>query len=523
MKKVFYGFALASLLTAGTAEADVVVAARTGNDGYVFASTPKGDAAATISVRSAQDGSTYDLSYLVGSKTPSEGRWLPEGDYQIVKWNGLDFGAYAPFHVESGKVTNLGSLVPVDVGEDKFVVLPLKLREDEDALSLVLRALQPSLSSSEVIAWSPSGVPSPLKYPDPPHPSSPNLGALANLILDYVAKVNRPSLQQQLLKSPDAATLFAIAKSASPPLTHIGVVDEQGNLYYGADYGQVRVRDPHGSWGALDTGALQTVTALTRRDGSLIAGFEDGTIRRSNDNGTSWQLVASLDCADTVVDISWSGNRWLATTAGVYLDSNKLARVNRFCVYASSDDDITKLTKIKVVDPASNLLLAPVHAQVVSGGYYINMSPDLMRLDFATMSWSRVSLSGPVEGFAVSKDGKVVSAYHPAGMFSKLYVSDDMGATWKEYKRPPYIIQDVQFLSSGDGFAVRKKLKFATAALELYKFNSARSDWTFDQELPDECSSLLDDAEKVPRFCITRSGSIIALGDGKLDVEFVRN
>ncbi len=500
-----------------------MVAARKGNDGYVFASMPKGDAAATISVRSAQDGSTYDLSYLVGSKTPSEGRWLPEGDYQIVKWNGLDFGEYAPFHVESGKVTDLGSLVPVDVGADKFVVLALKLKEDEEALSPVLRALQSSLSSPEVIVWSPSGVPSPLKYPDPPHPISPNLGALANLISDYVVKVNRPSLQQQLLKAPDAATLFAIAKSSSPPLTRVGVADEQGNLYYGADFGQVRVRDTHGNWRALDTGALQKVTALTRREGALIAGFEDGTIRQSNDNGTSWQLVATLDCADTVVDVSWSGNRWLAATAGMYLDGNNLARVNRFCVYASGDEDITKLAKIKVVDPISNLVLAPVHAQVVSGGYFINMPPDLMRLDIATMDWSRVSLAGPVEGFTASKEGGVVSAYHPAGMFSKLYVSDDMGATWKEYKRPPYIIQDVQFLSSGDGFAVRKKLKFATAALELYKFNSSRSDWTFERELPDECSSLIDDAEDVPRFCITRGGSIIAIGDGKLDVEFVRD
>lgn len=168
-------------------------------------------------------------------------------------------------------------------------------------------------------------------------------------------------------------------------------------------------------------------------------------------------------------------------------------------------------------------MLAPVHAQVVSGDYLINVPPDLMRLDITTMSWSRVPLPGQVDGFAVSADGRVFSAFHPAGMFSKLYVSDDSGATWKEYKRPPYIIQDVQFLSSGEGIAVRKKLKFATAELELYKLDASQSDWTLERELPNECSTLINGSDNRPRFCITRGGSILAISEGKLDVEFVRD
>ncbi|RAN81820.1 hypothetical protein B5P43_08895 [Bacillus sp. SRB_336] len=487
------------------------------DEGYVFASMPKGGNP-DISVTSVQGGRKYDLGTLVGTKIPSAGMWLPAGDYTISAWNGQDFGPYPSFHVEAGRLTDLGALVSVDVGGHKFVVLPLRLEQEASAIAPILANLRPSLTSGQLVPWNPRGIPQPLKYPT----RMVDLGVIANLITRYGQRLNTPPLREQLLKVPDAASFFAVIKESSPPLPQAGVADDQGNLYYGADFGQVRRRSPDGQWKAFDTGVLAKVTVIVRHGAALVAGYDDGSIRQSNDGGLSWHQVTSLDCANSVVDLSWSGTRWLATSVDMSLDANTFVHAGKFCFYASSGDDMTGLTKIKEMQSSVPIMTVPPHAVVSAGNYWAAVPPDLMRLDLKSMTWSRAVLPGPIEGFDVSANGGVISAFHAQGMFSKLYVSRDMAMTWEKAKSPHYVVRDVVFNDAGQGVAVRSQVGMFLLKLELYKSDSFGKSWTIRQKLPEECLYLIDDPRRMPQSCVTRGGSIISI-IGAPYVEYARD
>lgn len=519
MLRIFCASAILVASMATSAATGSTTGTHSSDEGYVFASMPKGGDP-DISVTSVQDGRKYDLGNLLGTKIPSVGRWLPAGDYTISAWNGQDFGPYPSFHVEAGRLTELGALVSVDIGGHEFVVLPLRLEHDASAIAPILANLRPSLTSDQLVSWSPHGIPQPLKYPSE---YTPDLGAIANLITRYGQKLNTPPLRERLLKVPDATSFFALVKESSPPLPQVGVADDQGNLYYGADFGQVRRRSPDGQWKALDTGTLVKVTAIARHGTTLVAGYEDGSIRQSTDGGLSWHQVTSLDCANSVVDVSWSGTRWIATSVDMSLDANTFAHAGKFCFYASSDDDIAGLAKIKEMQSSAPIMTAHPHAVVSAGSYWVAVPPDLMRLDLKSMTWSRAALPGPIEGFDVSANGEVISAFHAQGMFSKLYVSKDMAMTWEKSKSPHYIVRDVVFNDAGQGVAVRSQAGVFLLKLELYKSDSFGKSWTIMQKLPEECLYLIDDPQRMPQSCVTRGGSIISITGGAPHLEYVRD
>lgn len=519
MLRFFFASAISVASLATGAAAGSTTDTHFSDEGYVFASIFKGGDP-DILVTSVQTGKKFDLSNLVGTKVPSAGSWLPAGDYTISEWNRQAFGPYSSFHIEAGRLTDLGSLVSVDVGGNEFVVLPLRLEIEASATAPILANLRPSLTSDQQLSWSPRGVPQPLKYPVE---GTPDLGVIANLITRYGQRLNTPPLRERLMKAPDAASFFALAKESSPPLPQAGVADDQGNLYYGADFGQVRRRSPDGQWNALDTGVLAKVTAIARHGTALIAGYEDGSIRQSSDGGISWHQVTSLDCANSVVDVSWSETRWLATSVDMSMDANAFVHVGKFCFYASSGDDMAGLAKIKEMQSSVPNMTALPHAVVSAGSYWVAVPPGLMRLDLRSMTWSSAALPGPIEGFDVSAKGEVISTFHAQGMFSKLYVSKDKAMTWQKSRSPRYIVRDVVFNDAGQGVAVRSEAGVFLLKLELYKSDSLGKSWTIMQKLPEECLYLIDDPQRVPQSCVTRGGSIISIAGGSPHLEYVRD
>jgi len=103
----------------------------------------------------------------------------------------------------------------------------------------------------------------------------------------YDRKVNKPPISKQLREARTLETLTPLAKLAVAPQTEEAGIDEAQNLYYGAEFGQIRVRNVDGAWGSIDTGTLDEITAVGAKSTRLVAGTLRGALFASADSGQS--------------------------------------------------------------------------------------------------------------------------------------------------------------------------------------------------------------------------------------------
>jgi hypothetical protein len=492
--------------------------------GVVVASFPAREVAVNgLTVKGGPRNKSFDLQLIPGRADMLAGAWLPEGDYTLVTLDGRDVEGSPSFHVKAGAATDLGALVEVDLGNYHGAVAHIhNQRADADA-ALALAALS-APQPIDIVSWAPGDAPLKLAVEAANNPLG---GLVVGIMADINHHKNAKPLSERLGKSETSESLLTAAKDSALPYMMRGVRDANGKLYYGGDLGQVRVRDPQGTWGTLDTGSLHRVTALAIAGDLLVAGMDNGTLRASHDEGKHWDEVAHLDCGGgRVTDLEFSGDRWAATAmTGREMFGEAYPRLfihSSICVYVSDDADITHLTERKKA-VSDGLRYYGMNGHLAKNAYFTLIAPDLMRLDLATMTWSKVAIPDSVTNFDMNEASHTAVAAHAQGMFSSVFLSTDDGATWKKIDRPPYVIKDIAFLSPTEGYAVRMQPHTFTVQTLTYSYNAAANQWMKTKELPLDCAAAMSDADGKPAFCLTRGGSILNLASTPMALEYLRD
>jgi len=492
--------------------------------GYVVMSFPSLEFPVRVLVRSA-DKKEYDVPVLTGLSEAAAGAWLPAGDYRLARWAGREVADYATFHVDAGAVTDLGGLVPIDIGGYRAIVVPVRTVETAAAAKEAVKALAIQPARAEPVVW--QATSEPLQLADQ-GANSPLPGLVPLALAAIERKHNQSPMSDRLGADRDNRHVLDAAREAAVPVMRVPAVDDRKRLFFGAELGQIRVRDEAGLWTSIDTGSLHRVTALGTSGHALVAGMDDGSVRSSVDGGAHWVEASRLDCErGRVTDVSFSGTQWAVTVVGLtewnFAGVPAMFKMTRACVYLSGDAAPAHLARKQRVDFEPRLVITSIRSHITPTDYFVSISPDLMKLDLATGNWQRLPFDGSIDGFSYNDANGTVVAFHPQGAFSKVFVSPDGGATWKRVARPPYAISDLRFLSPTEGYAVRIDSKAFSVERQLYRYDAARDDWSMTKKLPEDCVDLLNDADGKPAYCLSRGGSILNLAQTPMAVEYLRD
>jgi hypothetical protein len=177
-----------------------------------------------------------------------------------------------------------------------------------------------------------------------------------------------------------------LARLAVAPRTEEAAADGAGNLYFGSDFGQLRVRHQDGTWGSIDTGTLDEVSAVDADGERIVAGTLHGLLLTSADRGQSWQRVRALDRNEIVMDIARAGGTWMVLTARTGKGVNPWGPIQQLRAYAAKREDLEDLAAARdfpVSLPFARILgrSDSLVSQVVGGAYMVNTVADLLKLD----------------------------------------------------------------------------------------------------------------------------------------------
>jgi hypothetical protein len=481
--------------------------------GYVRVSLPQLQAPQTFKLRNLKTKKTIGFKHQPEDGPYSFGAWMPEGEYELPDTPG-------PIAVKRGEMAELGAVLQIQLGGYEYVWLPLQHKE----AAAEAEAAKTRLGSfiGNVTTWQATAPSQPIKMPIP----YSNQGLVVDLLESYARKVNKPSLAKQLREARTFDTLIPLARQAAAPLVEEPGVDGQSNFYYGADFGQIRVRHADGTWGVVDTGTLDEIAGVEGSDSRLAAGTRRGLILTSPDLGATWTQVKQLGRDEIVADIDRVGTRWfvIAPQSAGLADPWTLA--GRVRVYSATADDLSDLALLKEFSIPKNTfgrligIARPIVGQAQGNTYLINAMKELHALDTTTMTWRTLSAPHTISSFQISRDGALITINKIQGAFSKMSMSNDGGATWKPYSRPPYVISDAVFETPESGEAMRINLGAFASALELYSYDPKIGDWRKTGETPPGCQFMLRDASYRQRFCLTTGGTILDQKEGGWTVEF---
>ncbi len=307
----------------------------------------------------------------------------------------------------------------------------------------------------------------------------------------------------------------------TPPLYDEPAIDAASNLYFGADLGQIRVRHADGTWGSIGIDTLHAISAVECSGSTMFAGSDDGVLRRSDDGGTTWSIVKSLDSDEAIIDIDHEGLTWVITTTRQLPLPGGGHTTDQMSVYVAHHDDLGDLAISRQfpLDAKKMLGWFGARGQLVQGAYYINTFFDLYRLDLSSMQWKTITPPTTISSHHVDPKTGLLSAFMSKGIFTKVFVSQDRGETWKRVGRPPYIVYDIQFDSADNGYASRWNMSAFSGVWEIYSYDKGIDDWKKVSEAPFNCRPLRV-TEDIPILCIASDNSIFSQRGGKWDVEF---
>lgn len=488
--------------------------------GFVRVSLPQWQSGNEFGLRNAQTKKITILKRQPEYGPYSYGAWLDGGEYEIPETHAQDGARYEPIIIRPGEITDLGAILKIQLGGYEYVWLPLQHTEaaaETAAARTQLGALVKNLTS-----WRPSAPPQPIKTATP----DTHLGLIADLLMMYDRKVNKPPLSKQLRQAHTLETLTPLAKLAVAPRVEEAGVDDGQNLYYGADFGQIRVRHTDGTWGSIDTGTLDEITAVAAKGSHLVAGTLRGALLASTDSVQSWSPVRRLDGDEIVVDIDHIGARWFVLAAQSAGQPNPWTLAGRLRVYSGTRDDLSDLAPFKDLAIPKNTFgriggyPQSLVGRVAGKSYLVNTINEVQRLDTQTLEWTATKPAHRVDFIEVSRDNALITAVRLQGAFSKISVSNDGGTTWLPYSRPPYTLYDVVLEAADSGAATRWNSHAFTVSLELYAYDPKIKDWRKTGETPAGCVQLLRDADSRQRFCLTSGGSILDQNNGEWAVEF---
>jgi len=499
--------------------------------GYVHVGFPKGGGqvltVAPVGKGRQQQIDTPATAVPVGN-AQAFGKWLPAGRYKVVQWGPLHWNAGPEFEVQAGRVTDLGDLAAFDVGGYATVLLPLQHAEHAGGLQAATQGFASLLKDPSPVAGGITQVQAPINT----NQGSTGLGLIADLLLAYDRKVNKPSTREALKNARDPAEFLRLARAVTVPLQDEPARLADGTLLFPADLGQLRKRTPDGQWSSVGIDTLRQILAVEADDGRLLAGSDDGRVRESRDAGATWAEVKAFARDEAVIDIDHDGTRWVVTTTQTFDDptaprsSGLLAMAKgapsvRLRVYTGTGGDLGDLavSKTFVISPKDQIGWLGARGQLVGGQYYVLVGNSLQRLDLAGGTWTTITPGERVSSHRVDVASGVITALWSQGAFSKVHVSTDQGTTWAAIGRPPYIIFDVQMDGLDKGWASRLNMNAFSSNWETYTYVPAARDWVRSGEAPFQCR-LMRVSPDDPTFCITPDASVLAMRDGKWEVEF---
>jgi len=519
--------------------------------GYVRASIPQWELAADlrlVTLRREPRGKYVKLESRHGAR--SWEAWVPAGTYVLaadvngyenLKRAALDDAGkpFAPVIVRAGEMIDLGVLFRVPVGDYEYQLVPTEDTSVADESAQAFARVADVLKSREVIRWRPVNLPQLAQFAERQSTIGLVEGVFQSVERDKQVKEASASLRR--LRVPDE--FLAFAKALTPPTSDEPAVDADGSLYYGADLGQIRVRDAGGKWSYRDTGTGVEVTAVEFHAGHLVAGNLRGQLLISEDGGKSWQGVRSLDPAEVVVDIDRAGSHWVVLTAlfedqpaAYYLGSLEYppgepkawALKPTVRVYLAARDDLSDIDLFREFQVKRYELVLghrPGTPDGVGGfalgdDYLVHTYTGIYRLTPSGRQWAEVQIPTPLSTLVrASADGEYLSVVSPYKGMRHDY-STDGGKTWTRHVRPVGWTYDIVLTSDHQGRSTKTTLGRFTRTIEFYELNADGDDWQKVGEAPGECVRMLRDAAFDQRYCVSRHGSILSLVSGTWKIEF---
>jgi hypothetical protein len=524
-------FGVSTVWSASAKEKPQVAAALAPSHGYVYVAFPKGggDSIAVVPVGSKKELRIDTPAPAVGLPAAHAfGKWLPAGRYRIARWGLLPWRDGIAFDVQAGRVTDLGELMPVNVGGYQFVVVPIPHPEHAGSLAEAMTPIASVLVDATPIPAAMTAVSAPITIGQP----TSGLGLIADLMLAYERKVNKPSSLDALLATRDPQPFLQLLRQTTAPLQDEPARLTDGTLLFPADLGIVRKRTPDGEWSSLRMDTLRQILAVEHADGRLLAGSDDGRIRESRDGGSTWSELKAFGRLESVIDIDSMGEyRVVATTErfddpdaprgrGLIVAMKGVPSV-RLRVYVGRRADLgdLQLAKEFTLTPEDQIGWLGARGQIADGQYYILSGNQLHRLDIAGGQWRAITPGARVSSHRVDAASGVVTALWSQGAFSKVHVSTDRGETWALIGRPPYIISDVQMDAADRGWASRWNMNAFGGVWETYAFAPAKNDWDKSGEAPFNCR-LMRVAADLPILCFDSGARVFAFRDGAWEIEF---
>lgn len=499
--------------------------------GYVVVSFPKGlGLAPRIPYANAPYSSPVGFKRLDGAgkvigvgQRPGEilayGAWLPAGEYRFAEWEYDEWGEGTRFEVKPGRITDLGSLLVVDIGGYALQVIPAPAMTPlENSAARAAKQFAGLIVDPQPLAWTPPTTPLPVIQRESPYGDGGLLGSFEN---QKWWDRNRPDNVASLHDKTSNDALLRQLKTVAPP-ADIGRIAPDGTAYFPADYGVVRVRKSDGTWSSLDTGTLERISVVAVRDATLLAGTITGRVLYSGDGGATWVQSARMDEREMITDISRVGDRWfLAGTHWVDADEGAPGgKTDAIRIYAATREDASDATLLREM-PFGNKIPAfwVGRAQGNGDAYFVNMPDGLQRFDAKTQQWTRAAVPERVSSFRIDDTGRVVTAFMMGGFSGRAFVSHDGGLTWKKRARPFLGYSDAMFDADDTGTAFRIEFGPKTERWEMHAYNAAEDEWGRVNFLPTRCRPIRTGAG-VPAMCVTTGYDVYALREGKWQVEY---
>lgn len=484
--------------------------------GYLFVNFPRYLGVLTLRNESGKKF-TLDTDY----NSEVGGLWLPEGVYSLDNISTFlgrnKLSGYPPVDIKSGRITDMGSLINFPVGELKTLWLPIKLESANKLITNKAVELSQFISSEDPLSWRPTKLP---KISDFDF-GSPQMGGVVGLIVEGSMRNNAAQLQDQLTGASSITEFYDTAVKLLQPLKLSKPVrGAQNSLYFGLELGFIKKRSQSGAWSTTHVGSHYPIISLGKTQETILAGNSNGKLFESSDTGNSWRQISDIGEDQYIFDIEVINNEIFLLTGTPFNPVQRWGPKLKLNVYVLNKNAASMPKLIKAIEYESTYGRPPV-AEIFGNTYFIGIdSGNMEKYETKLGTWTPIDTPKDFTGFNISKKDNTITLFYAAGIFSKLYLSDDLGDTWAKISSPNYIIEDVHFYSLSDGYAYRTNMLLASNVIQ--KFNIKKNKWIDVSVAPDTCKYLLPDEHNLYKFCIAKGGDILLFKDNAWIPEVIK-
>lgn len=350
------------------------------------------------------------------------------------------------------------------------------------------------------------------------------MGIIADLITIYVDDVNKTAIRTHLRDLKDLAAFTKRYTAGAPPLLGEPAYGEDGSLYIGSNFGQVRKRDASGAWSAIDTGSLSPITAVVASAGRLLVGTHGGDLLASGDNVQPWRTLHHFGKSEVVLSVHLSGQTYLIVTGLLTDPAAFRPTFEGLKIYTLDRSGQTPQLNHKIDFPSKlpYFRMMSLYGTLAGKYYLVNAVESVERLDLATLIWKKLSPPHDISHLRVANGGALITAFKGQGGFSKLSYSTDFGDTWTQIDTPSYPVNDIRMDSPSSGFASRWENGAFAQSLQLTQYDPASHSWKQLWAAPQStCTRTIRDNDGKEQLCVASDGSILRIGSGKPVPEFL--